>query len=292
MSIPLISVIVPIYNAEIYLRQNLDSILNQTLKDIELICVDDGSTDFTLKILKEYQEKDSRIIIIQQNNQKAGIARNTGLKIAKGKYIIFLDADDFFKDTMLEELYNKAEIDNADTVVCSYYNYDAKTNKVLDIYTIHSSFVKQSPFSAEDIKNSIFSFCRPNPWTKLFKRDFFLENNIQFDDLVSSNDFCGIYTAVAASKRISILNKPLIYYRLNQLNNLTAKRKINLLGFKEDLQALENLRQNLIRLNLYNTFKASLINRGKQMFKKFKMVSHKKLAKSILSEELYRALFE
>ena len=105
MSIPLISVIVPMYNAEIYLRQNLDSILNQTLKDIELICVDDGSTDSTLKILKEYQEKDSRIIIIQQKNQKAGIARNNGLKVAKGKYIIFLDADDFFKDTMLEELF-------------------------------------------------------------------------------------------------------------------------------------------------------------------------------------------
>ena len=92
---PKISVIIPVYNVEKYLRECLDSLLNQTFKDIEIICVNDGSTDGSLNILNEYASKDSRFIIINQNNQGLSAARNNGLNVAKGDYVAFLDSDDY-----------------------------------------------------------------------------------------------------------------------------------------------------------------------------------------------------
>ena len=98
---PKISVIIPVYNAEKYLRVCLDSVVNQTLEDIEIICVNDGSTDKSSNILKEYAEKDGRIIILTQKNQGAAIARNKGISVAKGEYLSLLDCDDFFELDML-----------------------------------------------------------------------------------------------------------------------------------------------------------------------------------------------
>ena len=113
----LVSVIVPVYNVENYLRQCLDSITGQTLRNIEIICVDDSSTDSSGKILEEYAKKDERIKIITQPNKGAGAARNNGLSAAQGKYLSFLDSDDFFEPDMLELAYKKAEEDRADFVV-------------------------------------------------------------------------------------------------------------------------------------------------------------------------------
>ena len=103
--VPKVSVIIPIYNVETYLPQCLDSIINQTLKEIEIICVDDGSTDKSLDILKEYAKKDKRVAIITQKNLHAGVARNAGLSQAKGEYISFLDSDDFCEPEMFEKMY-------------------------------------------------------------------------------------------------------------------------------------------------------------------------------------------
>ena len=112
-----VSVILPVYNVEKYIRQCLDSIVNQTLKDIQIICVDDGSTDSSPEIIEEYARKDSRVIAIHQENGGAGAARNNGLRHAAGKYLSFLDSDDFFELNMLEEAYNCAEQYGADFVV-------------------------------------------------------------------------------------------------------------------------------------------------------------------------------
>ena len=118
-----VSVILPAWNVSPYLRQCLDSIVSQTLTNIEIICVDDGSTDGTLDILREYAEKDSRILVIHQENQGAGAARNNAMRYAKGKYLSFLDSDDFFEPDMLEKSWEAAERNNADIVVfgCDFY---------------------------------------------------------------------------------------------------------------------------------------------------------------------------
>ena len=111
-----VSVIIPVYNVEPYLKQCMDSVVGQTLKEIEIICVDDGSTDGSLDILREYAAEDNRIQIIEQKNAGAGAARNNGMRHATGKYLSFLDSDDFFEPRMLEKAYDLAEKDQADFV--------------------------------------------------------------------------------------------------------------------------------------------------------------------------------
>ena len=117
MELPVVSVILPCYNASRHLRQCLDSILRQTLSSIEILCVDDGSTDDTLSILRDYQSTDPRIRVICQENAGAGAARNAGLALSSGTYLSFLDADDFFEPDMLEKAVAAAEEYRADYVV-------------------------------------------------------------------------------------------------------------------------------------------------------------------------------
>lgn len=229
----------------------MDSIINQTLKDIEIICIDDGSTDKSLEILKEYQQKDSRIQILTQKNLYAGVARNNGLKIAKGKYLSFLDSDDFFELNMLEEMYNQAEKDNSDIVICGWYNYDNISQKSLGACYINETFVKKSPFSPLEVRDDLYRICKSNPWTKLFKRDLFTENNLQFENCICCNDMTCVCTALALAKRISILNKPFIYYRMKQTTNLTANRHKHGDAVRYAVNKLEN---NLKKYGLYETF--------------------------------------
>lgn len=131
-----VSVIVPVYNVEKYLKEAMDCIINQTLKEIEIICVDDGSTDSSLDILNKYADKDNRIIILEQENQGAGVARNTGLDIARGEYLSFLDPDDFFELTLLEEFYEKAISCDADIVVCGLNTYDETKKFLMNVFLV------------------------------------------------------------------------------------------------------------------------------------------------------------
>lgn len=116
---PKVSIIVPIYNVERYLSRCLDSLINQTLKDIEIICINDGATDNSLEILKKFAEKDKRIIIFNQNNKGVAASRNLGLKNAKGDYIGFIDADDWIDLNYFEKLYNAITSTNSDIACCS-----------------------------------------------------------------------------------------------------------------------------------------------------------------------------
>lgn len=122
----LISVIIPIYNAELYLQKCLDSVVNQTLKDIEVICVDDGSTDNSVDIIKKYMMSDSRIKLFQQSNKGAGAARNYGLKYAIGKYVHFLDSDDWLDLSAYEKTHNVIEETKSDICIFLYTRYDNK----------------------------------------------------------------------------------------------------------------------------------------------------------------------
>ena len=112
-----ISVIIPVYNVEKYLKECLDSVINQTLKDIEIICVNDGSTDNSLNILENYAKKDNRIIVISQKNKGLSGARNTGLKYCSGEYVSFIDSDDYVSKDLFELTYNNAISNNSDLVI-------------------------------------------------------------------------------------------------------------------------------------------------------------------------------
>ena len=121
-----VSVIIPIYNACRYIRPTLDSVISQTLTDIEIICVDDGSTDTSLDMIKIYQKMDSRIRIITKTNGGPALARNNGLARARGEYLAFLDADDFYEIDMLEKMYARAKVDDLDIVIGKYDIYNNK----------------------------------------------------------------------------------------------------------------------------------------------------------------------
>ena len=127
-----LSVIIPVYNVEEYLNECLDSITNQTLEGIEIICIDDGSTDNSPNLLKEYQKKDQRIKIITKENGGQATARNLGIKEAHGEYIAFIDSDDFIEPEMLEKLYTKAKNNNLDIAMCKIATYNNQTKEIKD----------------------------------------------------------------------------------------------------------------------------------------------------------------
>ena len=166
---PKVSVIIPVYNVDQYLSQCLDSVVNQTLEDIEIICVDDGSTDNSLKILMEYAEKDSRVIVLRQQNKGAGVARNYGMNIAKGKYFSFLDSDDFFSETLLMDSVQKAEADDADIVVYRFEKYNQLHQSYTSCeYAFHKEWWPNGIFNKRDNPNKIFNSFNLCAWNKLF----------------------------------------------------------------------------------------------------------------------------
>ena len=219
-----ISVIMPIYNAFDYLKPAIDGVLNQTLTDIELICVDDGSTDNSLSILKEYQQSDERVRIITENNAGPSIARNKGLARARGKYVIFLDADDFFDYTLLEKLYNMAEKNALDIAVCKFDIYNNRQSTFEDnIRSDHGEiFSEAEVVSKNDYPDVILSCTTGYVWNKLFRKEFILEKELIFDPgLRVFEDTHFVVTSLSLAERVGKCSERLIHHRVysNQFRN-------------------------------------------------------------------------
>lgn len=222
MSACKISVIIPVYNASKYLHSCIDSILAQTFSDFELICVDDGSTDDSLSILTEYKEQDSRVQVLTQSNQYAGVARNTGKAIARGDYLVFWDSDDFFHPRALELMYDKCIEDDADICVCSANHYFEDIQKSLpSVGYISKQYVpKELPFSRDTVPDYILNITTAHPWNKMFRRAYIEALHLDFQSTRNGNDIFFVINAIARANRITIVNKPLINYRINQANSL------------------------------------------------------------------------
>lgn len=214
---PKISLIIPVFNTEKYLEQCLDSAISQTLSGIEIICIDDGSSDNSLDVLKNYAQKDSRIKVLTQINSGQSVARNKGINIAQGEYIAFLDSDDWMKPDMLEKLYNKAKEQGCDISMCSIN----VLNELSGLKTEHDCYLSldiipkkfdNRIFTWIDLKDFIFKICVV-PWNKIYKNKFLKENNITFCENVVFEDnlFC-IETLIKAEK-INLTRDCLINYR-------------------------------------------------------------------------------
>ena len=212
-----ISVVMPIYNAFDYLKPAIDGVLNQTLSDIELICVDDGSTDNSLSILKEYQQSDDRVRIITENNAGPSIARNKGLSRARGKYVIFLDADDFYDYTLLEKLYDLAEEHTLDIAICKFDIYNNRKSRFEDnIRSDHGEiFGGADVVSKNDFPDVILSCTTGYVWNKLFRREFLTEKELTFDtDLRVLEDTYFVVTALSLAERVGKCSERLIHHRV------------------------------------------------------------------------------
>ena len=213
-----ISVIIPIFNTRKFLNKCLDSLLNQSLTDIEIICVDDGSTDNSLKILKSYANKDDRVKVLTRENNGAGAARNLGLKYVNGKYILFVDSDDWFEEDGFKSLYDKAEQLNVDLLL-----FDSIEHKTNNQVAERRFFNKNE----DDFSNLVFDYHYKNnklvmgsffvPWTKLYRTKFLLDKNIKFSEIPIFEDmFFNVAVTTLASK---IAYYPKILYHYNRLNS-------------------------------------------------------------------------
>lgn len=286
----LVSVIIPVYNVENYLKQCLDSIIRQTLNNIEIICVDDSSTDGSKKILDEYKEKDHRVRVVSQPNKGAGAARNNGLLMARGKYVSFLDSDDFFEPDMLELAYEKAEEDEADFVVFKSDQYYTEKEKFVEVpWTLREKEIPPyTPFNHRQMTDNIFKVFVGWAWDKLYNRDFVLKNHLLFQEQRTSNDLLFVFSAVAIAKRISIVKKVLAHQRRDAKDSLSKTRENSWQCF---YNALIALRDRMIDEGLYHEVEKDFINYALH-FTLWNINTLAEPTKSMLIEKMNTAWFE
>lgn len=231
-----VSVIIPVYNVENYLRKCLDSLVNQTLKDIEIIVVNDGTTDNSQEIIDEYVKKYSKkVVSIIQENGGQGTARNTGLLHAKGEYIGYVDSDDYVEENMYEELYKKAKEEDSDIVICG-------NNVVKENYDF---------LSKEEVDKE-FLLGKMAVWNKIYKKNIIVDNKIQFRSKVWYEDLDFTMKVYFSSKKISYVDKPLYNYLLREgstMNNNNIKRNLEL------IQAFDSLIDYCKDKKIYNKVK-------------------------------------
>lgn len=256
--IPIISIIIPVYNAEEYLEECIESVLCQSIWNYEIICVDDGSTDNSREILRKYQNMDDRITIIEQENQYAGVARNNGLKHAKGQYILFLDSDDILPSNALEQFHSKIIADDPDVIIGQLAKVTEESGEVIIMNNwLNERYLPLTDvFSARDIMPFIFNFTPGGIGGKCFKKSFIEEKNLKFLTLPKSEDFYFVHSGIVNAKIISLI-KNIVYCRRDLPNSLENSKDKNPLIIWEAIVLMKN---KLIEDGLYEVAKQSFIN--------------------------------
>ena len=254
-----VSIIIPVYNAEKYLGKCLESLLSQTLQEMEIICVDDGSSDGSPEILKRFQERDGRVRILTQENQYAGAARNNGMKEAQGEYLLFLDADDFFENTLLEKVYNQGKKMEADIVLFGAKQYNDKTGIVSPAswYFKRDALPRENPFSGKTENTDVFAIVTPAPWTKLFRREFVEKQGLSFQGLQNSNDVYFVLTALALAEKITYVDEELVFYRVGMKGSLQGSKSLHPDCF---IEAYAGVYHELQRSGIYERYEEGFMN--------------------------------
>ena len=270
-----VTVIIPIYNAAEYLRPALDSVIDQTLKEIEIICIDDGSTDNSLEIIKEYQKNDERIRIVTETNGGPALARNNGIRRARGEYVAFLDADDFFELDMLENMYAVAKANDLDIAIANY-----------DIYNSHKSvFTKPTYAEHEDIytpgavtsKNEypdyIFSSTNGSAWNKLFSTKFIIEKKLTFlTEVRMYEDVYFMITALSLAERVGKVHKTLIHHRIYSEQ---SRAKMFKKYFSQVPEIYLKAKEFLMSCGMYAPLSVAFLNlSASRLFKIFNILPH------------------
>lgn len=239
---PKVSVIVPIYNVEKYLEKCINSLLSQTLEDIQIILVNDGSKDNSGKIAKEYEKNNKdRVIYVEKENGGLSDARNYGLKYATGDFIAFLDSDDYIEKNAYEEMYNKAIEENADYVECDF------------IWEFHNKIRvdKQYPYKN---KKEMLSFVRVVAWNKLIKRQLITDNNLEFPKGLRYEDVEFTYKLIPFINKFAYVDKPFIHYvqREGSIANVQNERTA------EIFTVLDNVIEFYKENNIYDEYRDEL----------------------------------
>ncbi|WP_066291387.1 glycosyltransferase [Bacillus sp. FJAT-29937] len=234
-----VSIIIPVYNNEKFLKKCLDSVINQTMSQIEIIIVNDGSTDGSLMILKDYAKSNSKIILLNQENAGQATAINRALNIACGEYIAFIDADDYMEHNMIESLFNEAKLSNVDLVICNWDKVDTDGN-ILS-YHDHSDFDKKIFNRKEIIQEFLLNkkeLVEGFSWNKLIKRSIFDEYNIRYPN-IKYEDIPTIFKVLTKVNKCKFINKKLYHYVQHNNSITNTKSKKNIIGFIEALQMIQ-----------------------------------------------------
>ena len=254
MSNPKISVILPVFNCEEYIKQAIDSVMNQTLTDFELIIVNDGSTDDTLDIIRQYD--DERIILINQDNHGPGNARNNAMKIATGEYIMFLDADDWFKDDALEIAYSNALKDGTDVSIFQIIKYDGGKYSQNDWFNLNnfSKDFENRVFNPHECKDFLFDIS-VSACQKIFNREYLYKIDAKFPEGIYFEDMPFFFYTFLSSQRVSIIKKHL-YVRRKHEGSITESVDSKFLDTVEAGQILMDI---FIENEWYDMYKFDLL---------------------------------
>ena len=281
---PKVSVIVPVYNVEKYLQKCLDSLVNQTFNDIEIICVNDGSTDNSLEILNLYAQKDERVIVINKENGGLFSARHEGMKYIKGEYTIFVDSDDWVSEHLIEDCLETANSSNSDIVIYGAYSvreidgHNSVKKGGYDFSKIPSKY-RNKVFNKCDFKNDIFKF-PPTAWSKMYRTDFLKKNNIRFQEIKNGEDQLFFIHSMLCADKIKVVNANLYYYIKSRAGAITAVNQKTSLSPVFNLYEIDKL---LDGLDIIDNYKKFILGK---YFKK--SLSWYAKASDNISDEFYR----
>lgn len=234
MNTPKVSIVIPVYNVERYLRQCLDSVISQTLKDIEIICVNDGSTDSSLSILEEYAKRDERVCIIDKPNGGYGHSMNKGFDQAKGEYIGIIESDDYADPDMFEKLYACAKEHNLDVVKSGFYFYYSKNgeqsipNPIASHITSSRTFCPIEAFRSKMEMVDFFNI-KPTIWSAIYRKEFIRSNNIRFNETpgASYQDASFNFKVWVCAQRVRLMEECFLHYRQdNEASSINSPGKV------------------------------------------------------------------
>ena len=231
-----VSVIIPIYNVEKYVEECLISVMNQTLKEIEIICVNDGSKDHSMEIVHKYAQEDDRIVVIHQENQGLSAARNTGLDKAKGTYVLFLDSDDWILPNTLQELYFVAEKNELDDI---YFNAEVFFDMAEEQESGYLNYYKRKKtyegiyigreFAEKIMKNGDF---RPSACLQMIRREWLLENNLRFYEGIIHEDNLFTLQSMMLAEKVMFLDQGYYQRRVREDSIITTEKGVkNAVGY-------------------------------------------------------------
>lgn len=291
---PLLSVIIPVYNSEKTIIKCLNSVVTQTLEEIEIIIINDGSTDETLSLIMDCAKSDSRIKVINNKNQGQGLSRNEGLRLAQGEYVTFIDSDDWIEPEMFEIMLDCAQKTGVDVVQCEFlqvYENNKKPQKSCIVENLKSNKVKVSEsniYKLVDYKESVIMALSNFAWGRIYKKDFIIKNKIEFSSGFIGEDKAFSIECKILANGIACINKPLYNYYIR--SNSSSSKSIDAIAI------MDSIRYVLDKHQLFNELKESFYKYANYLcYKQYKKSSwdEKRILKSkfkdYLEEKYYRA---
>lgn len=254
---PKVSVIIPAYNAEAFIGQCLESVCAQSLSDIEVLVVDDGSTDDTPKIVGTYAIQDDRVLLLRQENQFAGVARNDGMSHATGEYLYFLDADDYVTPNCLRFMVTAAERLSADCVVARANYHDNENGNEGPLDYAMTGVRTGVRLGQDDLAPQLFQAFKGWPWDKLFKTSFVRDIDVRYQALRTSNDALFVFVAMAEAKTLTCIDDHVVFHRISNTKSLANTRNKS---WSCAIEAAAAIKDELARRGLYERLASSYEN--------------------------------